>query len=167
MGPNNTTEIPNPEQLDFMHIKVKVGGGTVSGDLSKDLSIPDDPEELAREIARYPSQYCYWASVSEVAKRELEKLKNRHDMWYSEKYLAAKKEMVGEFGKSYVTDTLIKAKIYEDFKEECEEWLEALSKAEYRKSILGVAANSFKEKGSSMINILSWKKQQLNDSGKM
>jgi hypothetical protein len=167
MGPSHTTDIPDVDQLDFMHIKVKVGGGTVTGDLSRDLRIPEDPEELAREIAKYPSQFCYWSAVAEVAKRELEKNKNQFELWYAEKYLVCKKEMVEEFGKSYVTDTMVKARVYEKFGEEFKEYQDAVSKAEYRKAILVVAANAFKEKGSSMINMLSWKKAQYADSGKM
>lgn len=155
------TKIPNSEQLDFMHIQLKVAGTVVTGNLSEDLLIPDDPELLAEEISKYPSMLFYWSSVAEVAKRELERVNREFEVWFSSKYVECKQELTEEFGKSYVTDTLTKSRVFDKYRDEYEEWQDAIAKAEYRKGILSIAASAFKEKGQAMINLMSWKKQQM------
>lgn len=148
-----------------MHLSLNVGTTHVTGDLAKDLEIPEDPESLIEEIRKYPSMYCYWSTMAEVAKKEIEVTKNQYEVWHAERYLDVKRELMDEFGRSAVTESMVKARMLESYSEEIAQFEKAISDAEYRRSVLAIAANAFKEKGQAMINILSYKKQQLNDSG--
>lgn len=161
---SSDTQVPNPEQLDILHIKMKVGKTSVSGDLSKDLQVPDDPELIIEAMTKNPSMYFYWASVTEVARGELERKKYEFDMWYAERYMQCKKFCIDEFGKSAVTETMVKAKLFELYGTEYSEWQEEIVKAEYRKSILAHATKAFSERSNSLINILSYRKQEWKDS---
>jgi hypothetical protein len=152
------------DQLSFMSIKLKVADKTVSGDLSKDLRIPEDVEELVKEIERYPSMLFYWSSVAEVAKSERDMLEQRYDRWHSEIYLKCKTELHETQGASKVTETQIKAYMQVKYGDEMSAKKEEIVKAEYRRAMLLLVAKAMQEKGSAMINVLSWRKQQLKDT---
>lgn len=153
------TGIPNAEQLEWMQVKLKVGSRVVSGDLAEDLAIPSDPEDLLEALSKSPSMYFYWSTATEVAKADVERAKRRFEMWYADKYKEARKELIEEIGKSYLTDTLIKSRIFETDGETYEELQDAIITAEYKKGVLAFASKAFLERGNSMINILSWRKQ--------
>jgi len=154
------------EQFDPYHVRMKIGKQWLTGNFSEDLAIPDDPESLVQEIQRQPAMYYYWSSMAEVARGQHERAKGEFERWYADKYSEARKLVVEEIGKSYVTDTLIKAKVFELWGPEYDERYETVLSAEYFKNTMNIAAKSFLEKSSSMINILSWRKANLQEAGR-
>jgi hypothetical protein len=138
----------------------------VSGDLSEDLAIPEDPEELIDALSKSPSMYFYWSTATEVARAEVEKAKRRFEMWYAAKYKEARAELLQEIGKSYITDTMIKGYVFENYGEEYEQLQDAIIEADYKKGTLSWASKAFLERGNSMINILSWRKKDREEQGR-
>lgn len=147
-----------------MHIKVKVGDRVVAGDFDKDLHIPDDPEELCREISRYPSLYFYWSAVAEQAKREEEVLKREYGFWEAEMLMQARSDLKESGDK--ITEAAVRTWFNTRYADEQREWADKLDRAAYRKNILILAAKSMLEKGSAAVNVLSYKKQQLSDASR-
>lgn len=160
------TNIPNPEQLEWMNIHLKVGKRVVEGDLAEGLAVPEDPEDLLKALARNPSEYFYWSTAAEVGRGEMEKAKRRYEMWYAKKYMEARKALMEEVGKSYITDTMIKGYIFENYPEEYEEYQDAILEAEYKKGTLDKASKAYYERGNALINILSWRKKDREEQGR-
>jgi hypothetical protein len=160
------TEVPNSEQYDFYQIQMRVGNKSVTGNLSQDLFIPDDPDEIADALRKQPSAAFYYASVSEVAKGELAKLKNEFELWYADRYMEVKRELAGEFGKSYASDTMVKYGVMEHYKEQYTTYINDIARAEYRRNVLTLAAKAFSDKGLACVNLLSWKKTQYMEAGR-
>jgi uncharacterized DUF497 family protein len=148
------------DQLSFMNVKLNIGNKQVYGDLSKDLEIPEDIEELAKAIDKYPSMLAYWGSVAEAAKGERDLLEQKYDRWYAELYLQAKEECESAAGKKAPTEAFIKSYMLKEYGDQIEEKKRALVTAEYRRSMALLVFKCVQEKGSSMINVLSYRKMQ-------
>jgi hypothetical protein len=164
MAPKERPKLLSSDDLSFLEIHYKLGDHIVAGDIAEDLSIPEDPDSLATEILRYPSLYFYYSSMAEEAKRIEAVTRRKFDLWQAEEQIKLRRQLVSEGAK--VTEAVLQAEFLIRYADELETWNDDIDRTAYKRTMLSLAAKSVLEKGTAAVNVLSYKKEQLKDSGR-
>jgi len=150
---------------DTLKFQITIGNDKIIFDLSKELAVSGDPNDIADRLKEHAATYAYYSIKSEEASLLEQKLQHEFDVWLAELYEATKTALLEQYGKSQVTERFINNKIMAEHKDEYQDKRMELLQASFRKRKLAVAQKAVDKHGISLVNLLSYHKKELEKLG--